>query len=155
MIRTWRIVGIIAFWASWPALYLRLRRSARVRIVVLHQGNVLLVRNWYNSGQWQLPGGGIRQDESMTESAQRELAEEVGIELQPEDFNSLGKQFAVRERGLPFRCQPVIAHVGSEDFSIKKREIVDGKWLPISRAMDAAGLSNSTLATLELVEKHR
>lgn len=153
MTSLWRAAGIIAFWLSWPALYVRLRRTVRVRIVVAHESNVLLVRNWYNSGQWQLPGGGIRQGESPLETARRELAEEVDITLDAQAFTLLGSQFVVRERGLPFRVQPVMTHVDSDQFVVKKSEIVDGKWHPMHRA--AKGLSDSTQTTLALVENQR
>ncbi len=150
MKRAWRHIGIVAFWLSWPALYVRLYRTVRVRIAVTHKEKVLLVQNWYNSGQWQLPGGGIRANESAIATAQRELAEEVAITLPESAFALLGEPFWVRERGLPFRVQVLIAKVSDDNFSIKQREIAAGKWVKLSEP--PSNLSDSTLKAFALVE---
>lgn len=44
-------------------------------------GGVLLVRHSYGSGRWMLPGGGLGRNEDAVAGARRELAEEVGCEL--------------------------------------------------------------------------
>ena len=44
-------------------------------------GGVLLVRHSYGSGCWMLPGGGLGRNEDAVAGARRELAEEVGCEL--------------------------------------------------------------------------
>lgn len=146
----WRWLGIGAFWLSWPGLYIRLRRSVRVRIVLHHQGNVLLVKNWYNSGQWQLPGGGIRSGESPTATAQRELAEETAIEISERSFSLVGKPFPVRERGLPFRVQVLVADAPSEAVATQKHEIIAFKWKAPS--VEITGISDSTRKAFALVE---
>lgn len=45
------------------------------------QGQVLLVRHSYGSGSWMLPGGGLGRNEDAVAGAVRELAEEVGGQL--------------------------------------------------------------------------
>ena len=44
-------------------------------------GRVLLIRHSYGSGNWLLPGGGIASGEAPLAAAQRELAEETGLQL--------------------------------------------------------------------------
>lgn len=50
-----------------------------VRIMLVHDGKILLVRHWYNS-LWVMPGGGIRKHETPEQAAARELREELGLE---------------------------------------------------------------------------
>ncbi len=147
----WRFIGIMAFWLSWPALYVRLRQTSRVRIVLIHQGKVLLVRNWYNSGQWQLPGGGIRDGETAKQAALREVTEEVGIDISADDIQQLSRQNRVVERGLSFDYQAFVTHVPSPAFTVKKYEIVDGCWYDLSHL--PRNISESTKQAVGLVEK--
>lgn len=149
--KLWRFTGIMAFWLSWPALYFRLRRTSRVRVVVLCKGKVLLVRNWYNSGQWQFPGGGIRDNETPEQAARRELGEEVGIDISVDRLKSLGEQYRVTERGLSFNCQAFRVDVSNMVFTTKKHEIVDGCWYHLSNL--PTNISKSTKQAISLVEK--
>ncbi len=51
-----------------------------VRVLLIQEGQVLLVRHTYLKG-WYMPGGGIKRWETTEEAARREAAEEVGAEL--------------------------------------------------------------------------
>lgn len=62
-------------------LYGQFARKPRVRILIRHKDNILLVKNWIGMQSWSLPGGGIDRDESSLEAAHREVKEEVGIIL--------------------------------------------------------------------------
>ena len=99
------IMSDLAFWVSWPYSYLRLQRAERTRVLVVTSDNyVLLVREWYASNRWSLPGGGVRPQESHVHAAARELLEETSIALGEEQFRYAGKAI-VTDRGLRFRCQ--------------------------------------------------
>jgi 8-oxo-dGTP diphosphatase len=52
------------------------------KIAVWVNGRVLLVRHSYKVG-WKLPGGGIKAGEDHSAGAIRELAEEVGLAVDP------------------------------------------------------------------------
>src|SRR4051812_17481145 len=79
--RFFRLLGTIAFWLSWPALWIYLRGSQRTRVLIVCDEEILLVRGWLSTGQWSLPGGGLHKNEDPVAGAQREVAEEVGISL--------------------------------------------------------------------------
>jgi 8-oxo-dGTP pyrophosphatase MutT (NUDIX family) len=61
---------------------MRLRRKVRA-VVINEDGEVLLVRpHGYRKENWTLAGGGVESGESPVAAMRRELAEELGIELE-------------------------------------------------------------------------
>lgn len=51
-----------------------------VRVMLIQNGQVLLVRQTYIPG-WFMPGGGVKRDETLDEAVRREAREEVGAEM--------------------------------------------------------------------------
>jgi len=51
-----------------------------VRVMMLQDGKVWLVRQTYTPG-WFMPGGGLKRGETLEEAARREAREETGAEL--------------------------------------------------------------------------
>jgi ADP-ribose pyrophosphatase YjhB (NUDIX family) len=60
----------------------RLLRSVTmgVRLLLVENGQVILVRHTYQSG-WQFPGGSLKFGETVAQGAAREAFEEVGVRL--------------------------------------------------------------------------
>ncbi|HEV8677226.1 MAG TPA: NUDIX domain-containing protein [Candidatus Paceibacterota bacterium] len=71
-----RLVYFIKFWL------LRLVGSEKdiggVRVILIRDGRVVLVRHWLSQNVWTLPGGGIDKGESPSDAGKREVWEEVG-----------------------------------------------------------------------------
>jgi 8-oxo-dGTP pyrophosphatase MutT (NUDIX family) len=103
MVRAWHFIGRVAFWLSWPLLFLYLRRTERTRIVVLCGHEVLVVRRWLGGG-WSLPGGGLHPGESPENGAIRELREETGVEVNATDLQKLYSKRARTEHSLRYRA---------------------------------------------------
>lgn len=51
-----------------------------VRVMLVRDGEVLLIEHTYRSG-WYFPGGGVKREESLAAAARREAREEVGAEV--------------------------------------------------------------------------
>lgn len=51
-----------------------------VKVLLIREGQVLLVRQTYLPG-WHLPGGGVKRHEELEHAARREAKEEVGATL--------------------------------------------------------------------------
>lgn len=63
--------------------YLKLIKSERTRVILFDtkSNELILVKNWFGNGEYQLPGGGIKKGEETKSAAKREIQEELGIEL--------------------------------------------------------------------------
>jgi 8-oxo-dGTP pyrophosphatase MutT (NUDIX family) len=57
------------------------------KAVIVKDGRFLLVRKSlddpYNPGKWELPGGRLKEDESLDDALKREVREEVGLDVVP------------------------------------------------------------------------
>jgi len=124
-------LGIIAFWLSWPALVIYLRLAERSRVVVVAGGKVLLVHNWYGSGDWSLPGGGMHKHEDPALTATRELHEEVRVDLGIDQLRFLKKN-VYRHKGFRYTCYYFVAEL-QQTITLKPRfpEVLDAQWVPL------------------------
>lgn len=80
-----------------------LRIGSRTRVVVVAEGKILMVKGWIGLGEWGLPGGGVHRKESTKRGAVREVYEETGVWLKPEQLHKL-TAFTAAPYGLRFRC---------------------------------------------------
>jgi ADP-ribose pyrophosphatase YjhB (NUDIX family) len=53
--------------------------SIRTRVVIVHDGKMLLLSPNEPGAGWRLPGGGLELDESLADCAEREILEETGL----------------------------------------------------------------------------
>jgi 8-oxo-dGTP diphosphatase len=129
MDRFWRLAYRLGFRAA--RLWWRVRRpdhDGAVVAVWLDDGRILAVQQSYRANpSW--PGGGIRRGEEPREAARRELREELGLDVRPDDL-VLAREMAVdwdfrRERvrvfELRLRGEPVLR--------IDNREIVAARFV--------------------------
>ena len=109
-------------------------RHVRVRALVLNeQGELLLTRSWFGHQKWSLPGGGIGHRETSAQAASREVLEETGVHISPQQFSSLGR-FANGDSSAPFTVDAVVAHIKNQPAGVAKLrrlEIVDTAWFPL------------------------
>ena len=102
-----------------------------VRVMMVQDGQVVLVRQTYIEG-WFMPGGGVDRGETLDAAARREAAEEVGAELH--DLRLVGAYTNFEE----WRSDHNILFL-STDFSIGRKqdsEIAEMRWFPLDALPD-------------------
>jgi len=55
-------------------------KTLGVRVMLIRNGEVLLVRQTYMPG-WFMPGGGVKRNETLEDAARREAHEEIGAQM--------------------------------------------------------------------------
>ena len=72
---------LLKLWWRW-----RRPRYAGAVVALWCRGRILLVEHSYRPG-WGMPGGGVGRDEAPQAAARREVAEELGLRLAPEQLS--------------------------------------------------------------------
>lgn len=106
-------LGVIAWWVTLPGLIVYLWNRPRTRVLVRAGGKILVVRGWLGTGKWMLAGGGLHKHELAIDGAVREVREETGLALKPQDLQPL-KQETYRFRGIKFPCHYFVADLSGE-----------------------------------------
>src|SRR3989344_1954534 len=143
----WFIAGPIR---TWYRFFVRpTERGAKV--VVIHDGKVLLVRPNYAHRQWTLPGGGAGRRETFEQAAIREVREEVGLEIQTLTFI---REYQADHRFFKTNVRAFVTTVESDYFAVDGIEIAEAAWFPRDALPhDRGPRVDATLAALALSEK--
>jgi len=153
VIVVWLALGQLLFWLGWPVLYTFFHNSSRVRVILRHNNEILLVQPWYSAGQWQIPGGGVKQVETHIQAALREVKEETGISLQANQLHQLGRPVQVREKYIPFRATLYAAELSKKPLvKTAQLEIVSSRWMNLDN-INMLSLQQSSLQALGRLEK--
>jgi len=126
-------MGILAFWISWPALWVYLQRGERTRLLLVCNGEFLVLRSWLRSGRrWNLPGGGLHNHEKPAEGLIREVMEETGITLTKQQITHMYKG-EYKESGLRFAYDCYVCELPRKPLvTPQKGEITDYAWQPVN-----------------------
>jgi len=93
-------------------------------VAVFHDGKVCLVKS-FRLGKWTLPGGRAEVDEDIAVAAARELEEETGIKVDPEDLIFVGHVQRSKKK-----VDTIFAVEISRAKELKTdKEIQDAKWM--------------------------
>lgn len=126
---------------------LRLRRKVRA-IVMNELGEVLLIRpHGYGEGDWTLAGGGVEKGERPIEAIRREIAEELGVELEVEPGElPVSNRFIYSaehkaRRSLDHDGQDAamfVCRIGKRTpLSLQAEEVAEARWFAANDAADA------------------
>jgi 8-oxo-dGTP pyrophosphatase MutT (NUDIX family) len=124
-----------------PSPRLAPKKSAGVAVIILEDPGdgdevLLIIRAERQGDPWSghvsFPGGMVDPgDRSFKETAMRETAEEVGIDLSPEHATFLGymREFRVRTREV--RVVPSVFRIGEAPIVTLNREATAHGWVPL------------------------
>ena len=135
----WRLAYRVGFRAA--RLWWRLRRPDHdgAMVAVWWGGRVLAVQQSYRTHPFW-PGGGLRRGEEPREAARRELREELGLGIRPDDLSLARETVAewdfrrdrVRVFELRLRAEPVLR--------IDNREVVEARFVEPQTLLAEEGL---------------
>ncbi len=96
-----------------------------VKLVLRHGEQALFVRHTYGDRRaWDLPGGGRRRGETPAETARREGAEELGLDIA--DWEEVGE--IVVEFGATAHMACLVAEHDGRELTIARGEIGEARW---------------------------
>lgn len=126
-----KLIGTLAFYVTLPALFFYLQKNERSRVIVVHDGKILVLKSWYGPDMWILPGGGIHDDEQPAVGAARELREETGIQVEPGKLEFIRRAPVADSHGLRHTQQlfTITLDQSPDLVSIPNREIMSHTWM--------------------------
>jgi 8-oxo-dGTP pyrophosphatase MutT (NUDIX family) len=144
------MLGRILFYLLWPLIWIYAPLTRRVRGVIIHNGKILVVKNWLGPGLWQLPGGGTKIGETVAVAIKRELEEELCLKVA--SITKMHKEpIIVKQFGLMMRYNFVLVKPLKENSDlIISKSILKVGWLNIE---DLTNVSTEVKTGLDLVLK--
>lgn len=144
--------GRLMYRIAYPGIRLFVWRSHRSYVLISCDNRLLLTQNWMGLQQvWRLPGGGVHRSESATQASVREVREELGIVVPPEQLRLLTQAPVASQRGGYtydiLLWQPTVAPV----IQTNSHEIYKAQWF--SAAHLPVQLSEHVQLAIELMSR--
>ena len=111
----------------WPFVWVWAPLTKRARAIILVGDQVLVVKNWFGSGRWQLPGGGIQRGETAAQATEREVLEELGIQVTQGEAITKGAHTHV-STGIVFREHFTLYRLEHKPIIQASKEIARYEW---------------------------
>ena len=145
------------FYVSIPGLYFYLKKDERTRVVVTVGDEILVLKGWYGSNKWMLPGGGMHKGEGRTEGAARELREETGIVVHPSRLTYVASGTVRDSYGFKINHHIfTLALDARPEVNISNSEISDHDWRkPEDLIADQKHVLKATRSTLAVWLDHQ
>jgi ADP-ribose pyrophosphatase YjhB (NUDIX family) len=92
-------------------------------VVIDENGRALIIQRRDNA-HWELPGGVLERDETITDGLLREVKEETGLIVEPITLTGVYKNMSLSVIALVFRCQPTGGAL------TENSEVIGFRWIP-------------------------
>ncbi len=146
-----KIFYIIAFRILTVYWFIFRPKTKGVKCVLENQGKILFIKNTYSEKNlWNLPGGGIKKNETLEEAIKREIKEETGIKIS--NLINIGNYLNNRN----YKRDTVYCYhskTEEENILINKNEILEARWF--QKEEIPKNLTQSTKDILELLKNYR
>lgn len=124
-----KFVLTFLYWLSRAYYFIFRSPTLGVRVLIVHDHKVLLLRHTYRP-KYYMPGGGIKSDENLVESAEREVFEETGLLVR--DLRLLGVYRDFHEHKANTTVVYVTENiVNPSDLKADEREIQEVAWFGV------------------------
>jgi len=138
LIKFFRPVLILGMRSWW---FITRPKTRGVKLILLHENEVLLVKNTYGY-RWILPGGGVHKNEEPEEAAKREAFEELGLKLL--DLHPL-TPFTTYEEYKEDTVYSFYSQLNSRDFQTETLEVDTAKWFSLDNLPKMGSVSTRIL----------
>lgn len=143
------------YYLARPGIYLVLHNSQRSRVFVVCDDSLLLIRSDFGSRHWTLPGGGIKRGETPAGGAQRELFEEVGVQVTQRQL----KKVTQRTKGFGPLSWPrihllfFVVHLKSKPrLNLQAFEVSESQWVSLQELQQVPDLGPTFLDVLHEID---
>jgi len=123
-------------------------KTQGVKAIIYYKDQILLIKNTYGDQKWNVPGGGIKRNESLVDAIKREVYEEVGIKLysvkKAGSFNNIDE----------YKHDTItvfMATVFNNIISIDNAEIKEAKWFKLSKIPTQNECAKTLLKVLKYI----
>lgn len=146
-----RLMKLVNF-VGYPIRVQILKGSHRVRVLIIAENSVVLVKSSIGTQRWSLPGGGIKKNETPQNAAAREVFEETNLKIDPKDFSILAEKFIpIQQSNESFRVTFLVARLSAmlPTAVIRPLEVLETDWFPLDSLPE--GYSPTVDIALELL----
>ena len=110
--------------------------SERARVLMFDANDpdrIVMTRDWISNQKWGLPGGGIGKLECTYCAAQREVKEELGLDIERKRFVHVAEFEVTNEENITHKAVLFSVTIDeNEVFVAKKPEVLEAKWQQLS-----------------------
>lgn len=139
---------------GYPVAGLVLHKSHRVRVIIIADGQLLLVRSTVGDQKWGFPGGGIAKNESIEAAAIREVREETNLILTKKELDIIAERVISPKRRWPeITLTYLTAKLAKPTQPRVSRplEVLEAKWFSLNSLPDR--ISTNVEVGLSYLEK--
>ncbi|HIA92003.1 TPA: NUDIX hydrolase [Candidatus Saccharibacteria bacterium] len=104
--------------------------TRRVRVALICERRILLIKNRLGDDNWTLPGGGLKKGERPATAAKREIQEELSIDIGDNKltrFSTEKKQFGLYKESYVVYATAI----DSLKYKANKTEIRESRWFEL------------------------